>query len=123
MVSDKATGPRGDPVLSEQLKADITNLMLLCDKHHRQVDIADESGHPVDHLRGMKERHESRIELLGSLGPEKQSHVVLFGANIGTHEAALSINNRRQMESIGNLPAAEAERRYYTMLKQTAMVA
>lgn len=32
------------------------------------------------------------MELLGSLGPEKQSHVVLYGANIGAHDAHLSLN-------------------------------
>lgn len=96
IVADKATGPRGDPVLSERLKADIGNLMLLCDKHHRLVDIADVAGHPVVRLIGMKERHEQRIELLGSLGLEKQSHVVLYGANIGSHNAPLSINKAAQ---------------------------
>lgn len=96
IIADKATGPRGDSVLSEKLKSDITNLMLLCDTHHRLVDIADTPGHPVDRLRGMKELHEQRIELLGSFGPEKQSHVVLYGANIGAHNAPLSINKAAQ---------------------------
>jgi len=96
IIADKATGPRGDPVLSEQLKSDITNLMLLCDKHHRLIDFADEAGHPVDRLKRMKERHEARIELLGSLGPEKQSHVLLYGANIGAHDSPLSINKAAQ---------------------------
>lgn len=33
IIADKPSGPRGDPVLSELLKADIANLMILCDKH------------------------------------------------------------------------------------------
>jgi putative transposase len=32
-------------------------------------------------------------------------------------------NNRRLMESIGNLPPAEAEQRYFAMLEQPALVA
>ena len=92
IIADKPTGPRGDAILSEQLKADITNLMLLCDVHHRQIDIADVDGCPVELLRSMKERHEQRIELVTSLGPDRQSHVVLYGANIGTHNAPLSLN-------------------------------
>jgi hypothetical protein len=96
IIGDRPTGPRGDAVLSERLKSDITNLMLLCDTHHRLVDIADEAGHPVERLRGMKERHEARIELLGSLGPEKRSHVVLYGANIGAHDTPLSMNKAAQ---------------------------
>lgn len=91
IIADKPTGPRGDPTLSEQLKADITNLMLLCDVHHRQIDIADVDGHPVELLRSMKERHEQRIELVTALGPDRQSHVVLYGANIGAHNAPLSL--------------------------------
>jgi hypothetical protein len=91
IIADRASGPRGDPVLSEQLKADISNLMLLCDVHHRKIDIADVDGHPVELLRSMKERHEQRIELVTALGPDKQSHVVLYGANIGAHSAPLSL--------------------------------
>lgn len=92
IIADKPTGPRGDAVLSEHLKADITNLMLLCDVHHRRIDIADVDGHPVEFLRSMKERHEQRIELVSALGPEKQSHVVMYGANIGVHSAPLSMS-------------------------------
>ena len=90
IIADTPTGPRGDPVLSEQLKADINNLMLLCDKHHRLIDIEDVNGHPVARLQQMKRRHEDRIELLTSIMPDKQSHVVLYGANIGDHTAPLS---------------------------------
>jgi hypothetical protein len=62
IIADKPTGPRGDAILSEQLKSDLSNLMLLCNVHHRLIDIADVDGHPADLLRAMKERHEQRIE-------------------------------------------------------------
>jgi hypothetical protein len=91
IIADKPDGPRGDPVLSEQLKSDIGNLMLLCDVHHRQIDKVDVPGHSFELLRDMKARHESRIELVGSLGPDRQSHVLLYGANIGNHNAPLSL--------------------------------
>lgn len=91
IIADKPDGPRGDPALSDQLKNDISNLMLLCDVHHRQIDKVDVAGHPVDLLRAMKARHESRIELVGSLGPNRQSHVLLYGANVGAHTAPLSL--------------------------------
>jgi hypothetical protein len=91
IIADKPDGPRGDPVLSEQLKNDISNLMLLCDVHHRQIDKIDVAGHSVDLLRAMKARHESRIELVGSLGPDRQSHVLLYGANVGDHNTPLSL--------------------------------
>lgn len=91
IVADKPTGPRGHEVLSEQLKADLSNLMLLCDVHHRKIDIADVAGHTAELLQAMKERHEQRIELVTALGPDRQSHVVLYGANIGAHNAPLSL--------------------------------
>jgi len=39
----------------------------------------------------MKERHEQRIELVTALGQGRQSHLVLYGANIGVHNAPLSL--------------------------------
>lgn len=90
IIADKPDGPRGNPELSKKLKSDISNLMLMCDKHHRLIDKEDEKGHPVPILKTMKADHESRIELLSSIQGEKQSHVVLYGANIGEHNAPLS---------------------------------
>ena len=90
IIADKPGGPRGHPELSEQLKSDISNLMLMCDAHHRLIDKEDIIGHPVDRLRAMKAQHESRIENLTSIQDEKQSHVLLYGANIGEHNAPLS---------------------------------
>src|ERR1019366_7170003 len=90
-VADRPTGPRGDPVLSEQLKSNLSNLMLMCDAHHRRINHDDVARHPVDRLRAMKDLHEQRIELVTALGPEKRSHVILYGANIGQHNAPLSI--------------------------------
>ena len=93
IIADKPNGPRGHPELSEQLKADISNLMLMCDEHHRLIDREDIAGHPVERLQAMKAEHESRIELLTSIQEEKQSHVLLYGANIGEHSAPLSWKN------------------------------
>lgn len=93
IIADKPNGPRGHPELSKQLKSDISNLMLMCDEHHRLIDREDVAGHPVERLRAMKAEHESRIELLTSIQEEKQSHVLLYGANIGEHSAPLSWKN------------------------------
>jgi hypothetical protein len=91
IIGDKPTGPRGHLTPSEELKSDISNLMLLCDAHHRLIDVSDVDGHPVALLRATKERHEQRIEVVTARGPDRQSHVVLFGANIGQHAAPLSL--------------------------------
>jgi hypothetical protein len=90
IIADSPDGPRGDPILSPQLATDLSNLMLMCDVHHRLIDREDAAGHPVDRLRNMKEKHEARIELLTSLQEDRKSHVILYGANIGDHRAQVS---------------------------------
>ncbi len=90
IIADKPDGPRGDIKLSEELKADISNLTLLCDEHHRLIDIGNVNGHPTEMLQEMKRKHEARIELLTSLKENMQSHILLFGAKIGEHNAPLS---------------------------------
>lgn len=96
IIADRPDGPRGDSELSEKLKADLSNLMLMCDEHHRYIDREDVEGHPVERLREMKRRHEDRINRLTSLMENKQSHVILYGANIGQHRAPLSFKKACQ---------------------------
>jgi hypothetical protein len=85
-------GPRSHSILSEKLKKDLSNLMLLCDRHHRLIDIEDEAGHSVDRLTKMKKLHEDRITLLTEIKEEKRSNVVMYGANIGKHDSSLNLN-------------------------------
>jgi SMODS-associated and fused to various effectors sensor domain len=105
IIADRPTGPRGHPTLSEQLKSDISNLILLCDAHHRLIDVSDVEGHTVELLRAMKDRHEQRIQLVTALGPDRQSHVVLYGANIGQHAAPLSLKKAAQAMVPDRYPA------------------
>jgi hypothetical protein len=92
IIADSPDGPRGHAVLSEQSKADLSNLMLLCDVHHRLIDKEDVAGHSVERLRNMKALHEQRIEITTAIGPDKQSHILLYGANIGNQSSTLSFN-------------------------------
>lgn len=87
-------------MLSEQLKSDLSNLMLLCDTHHRLIDKVDVQGHPVERLQEMKRKHEERMELLTSLNPEKQSHVLLYGAKVGAVDSFLN----HKEASLGMVP-------------------
>ena len=96
IIADKPNGPRGHPVLSEQLKSDISNLMLMCDTHHRLIDKEDVAGHSVERLVEMKRRHEERVELVTSLIEDKRSYVLLYGANIGHHNAPVGWNKTVQ---------------------------
>jgi SMODS-associated and fused to various effectors sensor domain len=90
IVADKPEGPRGHPTLSEALKSDLNNLMLLCDVHHRLVDKVDVAGHPVERLQGMKRKHEERMELLASISEGRHSQILPYGAKIGQHDSHLS---------------------------------
>ncbi len=90
IIADQPNGPRGDSELSEKLQRDISNLMLMCDEHHRLIDKEDIKGHSVERLREMKCKHEARIELLTSIQPEKNSEILLYGARIGEHHTHLS---------------------------------
>jgi len=90
IIADQPNGPRGNAKLSEKLQRDISNLMLMCDEHHRLIDKEDIDGHPVERLREMKRKHEKRIEILTSINEDKQSHILLYGANIGRQNAPLS---------------------------------
>ncbi len=92
IVADAPDGPRGDVVLSPKLATDVSNLMLMCDKHHRLIDRDDEAGHPLELLRGMKQAHERRIETLGSMTEDKSAHVLRFAARIGANESPVALH-------------------------------
>lgn len=85
IVADSAGGPRGCTTRSVQLADDISNLMLLCDTHHRLIDRDDVIGNPESLLLEMKTEHENRIANACAITPDKQSHIVTLNANIGVH--------------------------------------
>lgn len=89
IVADRSDGPRGDPVLSEKLAAELSNLMLLCDSHHRLIDHGDVAGHPTELLSGMKREHEERIEQQGGISRERRSEIICYQANIGPQPVPL----------------------------------
>src|SRR5438093_910703 len=72
IIADKPSGSRGDPSLSSQFAADLTNLMLLCDAHHRLIDLEQVAEHPAVRLRRMKEVHAARIEAATGIRPDKR---------------------------------------------------
>lgn len=90
IVADVPGGPRGDAVRSPLLKDDITNLMLLCDAHHRLIDRADVAGHPEKLLLEMKKEHENRIETVTAIDQDRQSYILTYKANVGVFTPELS---------------------------------
>ncbi len=107
IVADEPGGPRGDPGLSNELKDKFSNIMLLCDEHHRLIDQEDVEGHPVERLREFKEQHEERIELLTSLQDYVRTEIVRFGARIGDRAALVSFDQDREAISPERYPASE----------------
>ncbi|WP_113930352.1 hypothetical protein [Bacillus sp. P14.5] len=92
IIADSPDGPRGHEIQSEVLAKEFSNLMLMCDIHHRLIDKEDIDGHPVERLREMKKRHEERIDRVTSITENMKSHVLIYGANIGAHSTPLNWN-------------------------------
>jgi len=90
IIAASPDGPRGDKILSKRLAKDISNLMILCDSHHRLIDKEQVAEHPVERLRQMKAKHEQRIERVTSLCEEKKSLIVTYGANIAKFSPSLN---------------------------------
>lgn len=90
IVADSTDGPRGDPIRSPQLAKDLSNLMLMCGRHHKLIDVDQVAEHPEELLLPMKAAHESRMALVASIDEERSSHVLRFCANIGQNEALVS---------------------------------
>lgn len=87
IIADSSNGPRGDAVLSEQRKKDFSNMMLLCDTHHRLVDKEAKDDHPVELLRRYKQEHEERIERLTAIQGNCRTHILLLGTRISDRQA------------------------------------
>lgn len=92
IVADSPDGPRGDAVRSPLLAKDLSNLMLMCGKHHKIIDVDGLAEHPEDVLLAMKDSHETRIAINTGINEEYASHVLRFGATIGKNEALVSTN-------------------------------
>jgi hypothetical protein len=90
IVADSADGPRGNAVRSPLLAKDLSNLMLLCAKHHKGVDVDYLADHSESILLEMKAEHEDRIAIVTGIAEERAAHVIRFAADIGQRDALVS---------------------------------
>jgi hypothetical protein len=90
IVADSADGPRGDAVRSPLLARDLNNLILLCAKHHKGIDVDYLADHPESALVEMKVEHEDRIAIVTGMTQERAAHVLRFAADIGQRDALVS---------------------------------
>jgi hypothetical protein len=90
IYSFSSGGARGNAdVATGDLHA-LSNLMLVCHACHRKIDRKRDGGrYTVSLLQQMKAAHERRIDVASTIAPEKSSHVLLYGANIGDHSSPL----------------------------------
>lgn len=91
IIADSEDGPRGNYENSSQLRAEISNLMLLCPRHHKLIDVDAVAEHPIDLLMKMKWEHEERIQRTTSMQPNMQSHILFYGSKIGLQNVPLNI--------------------------------
>lgn len=85
-------GPRGWGPFKIGLSGlnDISNLMLVCHGCHSKID-QDVNGvrYSAELLITWKTEHEQRVEIVTGIAPDKKSHVVLYGANIGSEKSKI----------------------------------
>ena len=81
IIASSEDGPRGSEE-SADLRIDYSNLMLLCQRCHKEIDDAPDR-YPTELLRRWKQDHEKRIEIQTSYPEEiHKSTVVLFTVKI-----------------------------------------
>lgn len=108
IIGDKPDGPRGDSNLSDKLKADPSNIMLLCDTHHRLVDRDQREQHPADLLQIFKREHEERIERQTAIHASMRTHILLLGTKIGDRRGKVNFEEAREAIKPERYPATES---------------
>ena len=88
IIGFSKNGPRPERDLPEELINDPLNLMLLCRLCHTPIIDTKEEEYTNERLRRMKRVHEERVERATAI--VQQSHILLYGANVGDHSPILS---------------------------------
>ncbi|MCC5654751.1 SAVED domain-containing protein [Nostoc sp. XA013] len=94
IIGSSKDGPRGTDQ-SEELQIDFSNLMLLCQRCHKEIDDHPEN-YPAELLHCWKQEHENRIEIQTSY-PEDihKSTLLLFSINIGDRTVPINYEAAR----------------------------
>lgn len=88
-------GPRGRGPYRSNVEPlnDVSNLMLMCYDCHKKIDQAGgEDRYPAELLLAWKKQHEQRVEIVTGIASDKKSHVVLYGANIGSEKSPIQFH-------------------------------
>ena len=99
IIAYEKDGPRGDAILSEKLKTDISNLMLTCKDHGKIIDSYEYiAAYPGELLREYKKEHEDRIKILTGVLENFKTHILLFLIPIG--ERTFNIDQSQIFQAI-----------------------
>ena len=90
IYSFSTDGPRGNRGVDAKRLNALENLILVCDICHKTIDRNWSSDrYTIAQLQQWKAAHEARVARVTGIGPEKSSHILLFGSNIGDHQGPL----------------------------------
>ncbi len=93
IYSFSKNGPRGWGPFSINAKGlnEAVNLMLMCHGCHKKIDQDNEGArYSADLLIEWKCEHEQKVEIVTGIRSDKKSHVVLYGANIGSEKSPVN---------------------------------
>ncbi|SMX50737.1 HNH endonuclease [Maliponia aquimaris] len=90
IIASNPDGPRGHPDLSHEKSDDPDNLMLLCDRHHREIDDRNKLDiYTVDTLLEMKRRQEERVARALMDPGAPLAHILRISAAVGDNETTI----------------------------------
>jgi hypothetical protein len=69
-------GPRYDSNLTIEDRNDISNLLILCYKHHREIDHDNPDNYSIEVLKKMKTDHESTVEQIFDLPDNELENII-----------------------------------------------
>ncbi len=81
IIASSSRGARGDVVRSHQLSDELSNLMLLCPEHHKEIDDFPHE-FPEEMLLEMKRKHEEAIANQCDLIYKERSEIIMFSSPI-----------------------------------------
>jgi len=92
IIGDRVSGPRGNAILSKAYCSDVSNLMLMCQEHHRMIDEIVRV-YPEEILRQMKHEHEERTENLTAITPDRTSNVIIYRGRVGDFQPKIDFRD------------------------------
>lgn len=103
-------GPRGwEPFKNNNYGLnDVENLMLMCHGCHKLIDQKKNGKkYSGELLKKWKAAHEARIVTVTGIAPDKKSHVVFYGSNIGEQKSLLQKNEAMSAMFPERYPSSE----------------